>query len=148
MPKVVLDSSVLVSAFLNPTPGGASYELLRFAERGAFALYLSEAIVAETTRVLITSTRNRSRYHYTEAEVAFYCRTILDFAMVVSEVPEVRGVVRDPNDDMIIACAMGAGAEYVVTRDKDLLSLGDHQGISIVTPEVFLHVLRSQPSAR
>jgi len=90
MPKAVLDTSVLVSAFLNPTPGGASYDLLRFAEQGAFALYLSKDIVEETARVLATSKRNRSRYNYTEADVALYCRTIIDIATMVSDVPEIR----------------------------------------------------------
>ena len=146
MHKVVLDSSVLVSAFLNPTPGGASYDLLRFAEQGAFVLYLSEPIAAETARVLVTSKRNRSRYHYTEEEVAFYCRTILDVGTVVTDVPEVRGVVRDPNDDMIVACAIAAKADYLISRDKDLLSLGAHEGISIINPEAFLRVLRGEQS--
>jgi predicted nucleic acid-binding protein len=31
---------------------------------------------------------------------------------------------------------------YIVTRDKDLLSLREHEGISIMTPEAFLQVLR------
>jgi putative PIN family toxin of toxin-antitoxin system len=147
MPKVVLDSSVLVSAFLNPTPGGASYDLLRFAAQGAFALYLSDAIVAETARVLVTSTRNRSRYNYTEEDVALFCRTILGLATMVTNVPEVRGVVRDPNDDVIVASGIAAGAEYLISRDKDLLSLGSYKGISIIAPETFLHVLRDPPSA-
>ena len=43
-------------------------------------------------------------------------------ASIVFPVPEVR-VVRDPNDDMIVACAMAAGADYLVTRDEDMLSL-------------------------
>jgi predicted nucleic acid-binding protein len=55
MPKAVLDTSVLVSAFLNRIPGGASFDLLRFAEQRAFALYLSDAIVAETARVLTSA---------------------------------------------------------------------------------------------
>jgi predicted nucleic acid-binding protein len=46
--------------------------------------------------------------------------------------------VRDPNDDMTIACALKARADYVVTRDKDLLSLGAHEGIGMVTPRQFL----------
>jgi putative PIN family toxin of toxin-antitoxin system len=144
MPKAVLDSSVLVSAFLNPTPGGASYDLLRFAEQGAFVVYLSEAIVAETARVLVTSKRNRSRYHYTDEEVAFYCRTILDVATVVADVPDVVGVVRDPNDDMIVACAIAAKADYLISRDKDLLSLAGYEGITIINPEAFLQVLRGE----
>jgi uncharacterized protein (DUF4415 family) len=47
-------------------------------------------------------------------------------------------IVRDPNDDMILACAVATSASHVVTRDDDLLSLGTYEGIAIVTPEAFL----------
>ena len=43
---------------------------------------------------------------------------------------------------MIIACALAADADYIVTRDKDLLSLRKYENISIITPEAFLEVLR------
>ena len=60
---------------------------------------------------------------------------------MVSDPPPVQ-VVRDPNDNMIVACAHAADADYIVTRDKDLLSLGRHQSIEMIAPEAFLHVLR------
>jgi predicted nucleic acid-binding protein len=52
-------------------------------------------------------------------------------------------VVRDPNDDAILATAIAARADYLVSRDKDLLSLGEYDGIKIVSPEAFLQVLRT-----
>ena len=45
---------------------------------------------------------------------------------------------------MIIACALEAGADCIVTRDKDLLSLGSDEGISMVTPRQFLDLLAAQ----
>jgi predicted nucleic acid-binding protein len=42
---------------------------------------------------------------------------------------------------MVVACALAARAGYIVTRDKDLLSLGAHEGIRIVTPRQFLDLL-------
>ncbi|MGH6917272.1 MAG: putative toxin-antitoxin system toxin component, PIN family, partial [Geminicoccaceae bacterium] len=60
---------------------------------------------------------------------------------LIADLPQVRGVVRDPNDDMVVACALKASADYIVTRDKDLLSLGAHEGIRIVTPRQFLDLL-------
>jgi predicted nucleic acid-binding protein len=42
---------------------------------------------------------------------------------------------------MVIACALQARADYIVTRDKDLLSVGAYQGIRIVTPREFLDLL-------
>ncbi len=44
---------------------------------------------------------------------------------------------------MIVAAAVKAGADYLVTRDKDLLSLGGHQGIRMITPEAFRGILRA-----
>ena len=56
--------------------------------------------------------------------------------------PEV--VQWDPNDDIIVACAVAASADYIVTRDDDLLSLRVYDSTTMVTPEVFLDTLRSQ----
>jgi predicted nucleic acid-binding protein len=62
-------------------------------------------------------------------------------AVVVTDLPDIR-VVRDPNDDMILACAIAAGADYLIARDNDLLSLGEYKGIKMLTPEAFLEVMR------
>ena len=39
----------------------------------------------------------------------------------------------DPDDDHVIACALAASAELIVSGDRDLLKLGEHKGIRIVT---------------
>ena len=57
---------------------------------------------------------------------------------------------RDPKDDELLGCALAAQADFIVTRDPDLLVLGKPFGISIVTPRQFLRVLvqrRSPASA-
>lgn len=143
MPSAVLDSTVLVSAFLKPVPGGVSFDLLRFAERGSFDLVLSEDILEETARVLLTSERNRRRYKYPDDAVTQYCHNLERFAAVVISDPPELTVVRDPNDDMIVACAVEAAADFIISRDHDLRVLGTYEGIQILTPEAFLHVLRS-----
>jgi uncharacterized protein len=60
---------------------------------------------------------------------------------LITVLPQVRVVEGDPNDDVVIACALQARADYIVTRDKDLLSLGGYQGILIVTPREFIDLL-------
>ena len=59
-----------------------------------------------------------------------------------SDVPPLEGISRDPNNDMVIACAVAAQATYLVTRDKDLLTLTQHQKIRMTTPEQFMEILR------
>jgi uncharacterized protein len=145
MPKAVLDTTVLVSGFLKRVNGGVSDELLRFAKQGAFEHYISDDILEELAEVLLRQGRNRRRYQYPDSAVVEFCQGVARFATVVSDVPEVRGVVtRDPNDDKIVACALAAGADYLVTRDKDLLSLGEHEGVVMISPEAFLRMLRAQ----
>jgi len=61
MPRGVLDTGVLISAVLNPTAAGASFDLLRFAREGRFELHLSPGIIEETARVLLTRKRIRDR---------------------------------------------------------------------------------------
>jgi predicted nucleic acid-binding protein len=63
---------------------------------------------------------------------------------MLTELPPLTGIVRDPNDDMVLATARAAGATYLITRDLDLLSLQAYEGITILTPEVFMAILRER----
>ena len=62
----------------------------------------------------------------------------------MTDLPQVAVVIRDPNDDMVVATAQRAQAAYIVTRDKDLLSLQHYEGITMITPEAFMVILREQ----
>ena len=62
----------------------------------------------------------------------------------MQDLPSLTGVVRDPDDDVIIACAIKGQADAIITRDKDLLSLRSYQGIAIITPETFRQQLRDR----
>ena len=42
-------------------------------------------------------------------------------------------IVNDPADDAVLACAIAANAEFIVSGDRHLLDLRDHQGIRIIT---------------
>jgi putative PIN family toxin of toxin-antitoxin system len=144
MPRVVLDSTILVSAFL--AERGLSAELLRFAREGAFILCLSPAILAETEQVLLQRKHIRTRYEYKDQAVYDYIRGLRSLARLSVDPPAIKPVTRDPEDDMVIACAVMSRAEYLVTRDKDLLSLGSHERIRIMTPEEFMPLLRKAAS--
>lgn len=45
---------------------------------------------------------------------------------------------RDPDDDHVLGCAVAAGARFLVTGDKDLLTLHPFGSVAIVTPSQFL----------
>jgi predicted nucleic acid-binding protein len=52
-------------------------------------------------------------------------------------------ISRDPQDDYLLALAVVHEADYLVTRDRDLLDLGEVVGVKIVDPVTFLALLRS-----
>lgn len=140
MRKAVLDSTVLVSAFLRK--GGAAYELLRQASTGAFAPCLADEILEEVNRVL-RYPRLRRKARYEDEDIFQYVSLLRAVSQMISPLPQLRVVIRDPNDDMIIACAVKAKAEHIISRDKDLLDLRGYQGITILSPEDYLALLRS-----
>lgn len=141
MIKAVFDSSVLVAALL--TPKGLSRSLVELARSKAFELCLSPEIITEVQKRLFTREHLRRRYRYSDDEVAYFISGLRNYSTMIGNLPTVQ-IVRDPNDDFIIATAIKAGAEYLVARDKDLLTLGVHENISIISPEAFLQVLKSQ----
>lgn len=60
----------------------------------------------------------------------------------VTEVTSVEAVVRrDPDDDHVLACAVAADCEVIVSDDDDLISLIDYRAIKIVSSAEFLKTL-------
>ncbi|MYN27003.1 putative toxin-antitoxin system toxin component, PIN family [Duganella levis] len=62
-------------------------------------------------------------------------------ALLVVLPPLIPKVSRDPKDDAILACAVQAQADAIVSGDKDLLSLVLYQKIPILTPIQALNYL-------
>ncbi|MBS1787186.1 MAG: putative toxin-antitoxin system toxin component, PIN family [Acidobacteria bacterium] len=137
----VLDSTILISAFL--TPNGADGNLVLNTPPLAFSLYLSFEIVEETKSRLLNRVRLRKRYDYTNGDVERYANDLYTAARFVVELPTLQAV-RDPNDDFVLATAVKAQADYLVAYDNDLLALKNYHGIEIVTAGDFLRILRGQ----
>ncbi len=73
--------------------------------------------------MLLEEEHIRRRYRYPDEKAFQFIAGLRVFATVVTNLPEVVGVSRDPNDDVILATARAAQVPYLVTRDLDLLSL-------------------------
>jgi putative PIN family toxin of toxin-antitoxin system len=135
----VLDTDVLASGFaglIEPesTPG----DLLRRWRSGEFTLVVSEPILVELDRVFGYAyfTRRLSAVE-TAAAVAGLRREALIQPVTVHDV----GAATHPADDLILATAVNAQAQYLVTGDKPLQALGTHRGITVLSPRQFLEVL-------
>jgi len=142
MIAAVLDTTVLISAFL--TPNGGSGVLISNSPPTAFSLYLSFEIVEETKSRLLNRISLRKRYSYTNGDVDRYINDLYTAARFVTDLPVIQ-VVRDPNDDFVLATAIKAQADYLISFDNDLLVIKNYKGIGIITPGEFLRILRASP---
>ena len=64
----------------------------------------------------------------------------LGFLRMVGIPKLLAAVPRDPDDDMVLECAIEVKAQYIVTGDKDLLVLKTFRDIQIVRASDFLKV--------
>jgi len=69
-------------------------------------------------------------------------RDILSYSQLIIPRQVMVKKLRDLKDTKIIACALSAKVDYIVTGDNDLLVLKKHQGIRILTPKAFLDLFR------
>lgn len=131
MIRVILDTNVLVSALL------FSGELGRIVEgwkSGIFVPVFSRETFDEFRRVL-----SYPKFSLTVQEIAALIEDdVLPFCEVVEIGEEILSVCRDPADDPFLSCAVAASADYIISGDKDLLTLGNFRSIPIVTVAAFL----------
>ena len=140
MLRAVLDTSILVSAFLRQS--GINANILHCG-KDLYHLYLSEGILEETARVLFTYGRIRKKYHYSDEEAREYVETLIMTAIeIVTKVPKIEVIKEDPKDDHILACGLKSNADYIVSKDSHLQGLGEYQGIKIVSSQKFREILR------
>ncbi len=130
MKRVVLDTNVLVSALLF---GGRLDALIGRWKSGELIPLFSRATFAEFRRVLAYP-----RFGLTGPEINVLIEEeILPWCEVVETGEEIRGVCRDPGDDIFLSCAVAAGADAIVSGDRDLLDLGAFRGIPILSVAAF-----------
>ena len=140
-PTAVIDTNIVVSAFLFQR--GTPYDVLSALYRGAFHIVISERIRQEYMAVLSRPTLIQ-RYNIDAASVAAYFRFLNRRGLVVAPITILPIEVRDANDEHILAAALGADVNYLVSGDDDLLSLADDARLGklqIVTARNFLDAL-------
>jgi putative PIN family toxin of toxin-antitoxin system len=127
--KVVLDTNVLVAAFLSE---GICSKLLMRARKKGYDLVLSPEIIAEFEEVLLR------KFSLSQSELSDVRNLLADATSeMCSEVDPIDPTSRDPDDDKILACASARGADYLVTGDEDLLVIKQYGGTKILAPRDF-----------
>ena len=136
--RVVADTNTVVSAFLW---GGLPAEVLATARAQRLTLCSSAALLAELEEVLAREkfAARIAQVGSTVAQMLAGYRALITLARPVAIEP----TTRDPDDDHVLACALGASATLIVTRDRDLLTLGTFREIRILAARDALELIDS-----
>jgi putative PIN family toxin of toxin-antitoxin system len=126
--RIVADTNVIVSAFLW---GGVPRQLLNAAVGQRVELFTSRALIAELEDVL-----SRGKFAVQLSESRFTSAYLLSrytqLAALIGPVEVTVPELRDPDDAAVLACALAAQADLIVSGDKHLRNLKTYQNIPIV----------------
>jgi putative PIN family toxin of toxin-antitoxin system len=135
--RIVLDTNTVISALLWR---GTPHELVAAARTRPIVFFTSPVLLAELADILtrkklapaVTASGlspNELMQHYRQLTTVIH----------PDQVPPT--VLRDPDDDHVLACAITAKAHLIVSGDQDLLDLREHQTIRIVTSAQALQII-------
>jgi uncharacterized protein len=129
--SLVLDTNVVISALLWY---GAPTRLLEMVEEDMIQLFTSHTLIDELSGILLharkLATPIRKTGFTAEEMIVEYQR----ITTVITAHKLTQKVCRDADDDAVLACALAAKADMVISGDKDLLVLHPFKNIPIIKP--------------
>lgn len=143
MIRTLLDTNVVVSAFLW---GGTPQQIIDHITTGKGTLLSSEPLIVELRRTLTKLKLQPyilARGTTPTAIVQQYTK-LVQLAEPAKISPDT---IRDPDDVIVLAAAVGGKATHIISGDKDLLTVERYDEIIILKPGDFLRVLRSDDDA-
>ena len=132
--KVVFDTNVVASATFWR---GAPFDCLVAWSQGRCEAIVSPSLLAEYHETI-----DELRKEYPDHPSVAWTEALTDAATLIFPTERARGATPDPNDEMILECAVAAEADAIVSGDKKhLLPLRKFRGICILSPADFLRTL-------
>ncbi len=124
--RVVLDTNVLVSAFV--FPGGPPEAVYRRVLADELTMIVSRPLLAELGRVLV----DKFDWEPTYAEEVV--AQLVRIGELVEPSETIEDIDDDPDDNRVLEAAVESHAELIVSGDRHLLALGSWRDIPIVKP--------------
>ena len=132
--RVVLDTNVVMSAIFF---GGRPLKIVRAAFAGKVELVATKAVLREYREVA-----ERLHFKFPQVNHRRPLAILESKLTMVRPIALGRAVCRDPDDDAIIACALGGNAKVICSGDGDLLALAGFRGLEIMPPAVFCQLMK------
>ena len=136
--RAVFDTNVVIAALLSHNPQSPLIELVRRWRNEEFELLYCDDLRSEYHEKLIAkSVQPDRRRRFLDDLTSLGTRILLTSADLIPRIPD------DPDDDVVIACAIAGGATHLVTYDPHLHALGEeYEGVRILNGLHFLYALR------
>ena len=127
--RIVADTNTVLSSLLWQGP---PRRLLDLARQRTVTLCTSPTLLAELAEV-IGRDKFVKRVRAATLSAAELVQDYERLAEVVEPQPLPAPTSRDSDDDHVLACALAAQADLIVSGDHDLLTLHEYQGIPILS---------------
>jgi uncharacterized protein len=132
---VVFDTNILLSALLSTN--GNPFRCLALAKIGQVESVTCQEILDEFAEKLLV------KFKFSEEMTQAAVDEVSRFSRLIEISGTLKSVPNDPDDDMVVECAVMGHATHIVTGDKHLLSLTSHQDIAILKAAEFVALLSS-----
>lgn len=139
--RIVLDTSVLVAAARSRN--GASFQLVSMLPTPRFDFALTIALYTEWQAVLTRP--EHMPPGVTVAAALGYLRYLASLAHLQDVHFLWRPFLRDPDDDMVLECAITSGSQYIVTHNVKDFRRASELKVQAIKPADFLTLLRNKP---
>ena len=124
--RVVIDTNILIGGAEDES--SYAFKIIKEVIEGRLEAYANHQTMSENRQMLRKLVRDRE-----------YRVALEEFFRKLNIVKTYRGieVVSDPEDNKLIESAVSAGADYLITNDREVLEVGDYHGTEVITPEEF-----------
>lgn len=139
--RAVVDTNLFISGLFGKDTLSATLQDLWINRR--FELAASIEILREVSRVL-QYPRIKERFHPRDEDTRRFFRLIFRKAIITKDLYLVDRITDDPSDNMLLACAMEANADFIISRDPHLRNLKQFQGIKIIDVKEFVERVRKR----
>ncbi len=133
MKKIVLDTNVYISAFAF---GGEPRRVINALMAGKAVNYISNQIIDEVASVL-----KGPKFGYDDAVIRIITYEVEQISELFNYFKVLNLVKRNIKNNHVLACALYARADYLVTGDNDLLEVEACGKLEIITPAQFMGII-------
>lgn len=138
--RAVVDTNLFVSGLFGKDTLSADLQDLWINRE--FELATSIEILKEVSRVL-QYPRIKQKFHPKDETIRRFFSLVFRKAIITKGLYQTDKITDDPSDNIFLACALEARADYIVSRDPHLRNLKQFHGIKIIDVKTFLETVRS-----